>query len=463
MSTVRKVHVKWGKRKFSDIEVDITQPAIVFKMQLYSLSGVGPESQKILVKGKMLEDTTDMQALDLKDGATLMMMGTPDESIVKAPTSASVFIEDLPPDIAEAMQSSLPAGIDNIGNTCYLNATVQCLRAVTPLMDSVKSFNAGLTTRDPNDAFIGSYRDLINNLDRIGAATDPTFFNVIFRTLHPQFQEEERGGHRQQDADEAWNAILTSLALRLRSPSSPAASNLVDELFGIRFQSTMNCLEAPDEPATTTTDTTRKLSCHITGETNYLLEGIKLALSETITKRSPVLSRDASYSKKTIATHLPPWLTVHFVRFYYKAQQRERAKILRNVQFPRVLDLIDICGDETQRVLRKRRARAIELRDNKNKMTDDGAPSDAAAPAEEVPPSPGFTAQFELKAVLTHIGRTLDGGHYIGWVHRKGDEWLKFDDKTVSVCNFDEDIAKLSGGGDWHTAYLCLYQQRNED
>ena len=33
----------------------------------------------------------------------------------------------------------------------------------------------------------------------------------------------------------------------------------------------------------------------------------------------------------------------------------------------------------------------------------------------------------------------------------------KFDDDKVSQVNEDE-IVKLQGGGDWHTAYICLYQ-----
>jgi ubiquitin carboxyl-terminal hydrolase 14 len=43
------------------------------------------------------------------------------------------------------------------------------------------------------------------------------------------------------------------------------------------------------------------------------------------------------------------------------------------------------------------------------------------------------------------------------------DVWLKFDDKNVTTCTFEDDILKLAGGGDWHTAYLCLYQERKEE
>ncbi|KAI4879829.1 hypothetical protein NFI96_002175 [Prochilodus magdalenae] len=39
------------------------------------------------------------------------------------------------------------------------------------------------------------------------------------------------------------------------------------------------------------------------------------------------------------------------------------------------------------------------------------------------------------------------------------DEWVKFDDDKVSVVT-PEDILKLSGGGDWHIAYVLLYGPR---
>lgn len=39
------------------------------------------------------------------------------------------------------------------------------------------------------------------------------------------------------------------------------------------------------------------------------------------------------------------------------------------------------------------------------------------------------------------------------------DEWFKFDDDKVSVVS-PEDILRLSGGGDWHIAYVLLYGPR---
>lgn len=68
------------------------------------------------------------------------------------------------------------------------------------------------------------------------------------------------------------------------------------------------------------------------------------------------------------------------------------------------------------------------------------------------------TGNYELVAVVTHKGRSADGGHYVGWVHQHGDNWLCFDDDIVTSVKSD-DILQLRGGGDWHTAYLTIYRK----
>lgn len=47
----------------------------------------------------------------------------------------------------------------------------------------------------------------------------------------------------------------------------------------------------------------------------------------------------------------------------------------------------------------------------------------------------------------------------ISFSSRSLDEWIKFDDDKVSTVT-PEDILRLSGGGDWHIAYVLLYGPR---
>ena len=75
-----KVTVSWQRQAFP-VEVDAGQLPLVFKMQLYSLTGVPPERQKIMVKGGMLKDDSDWGAVGLKEGQKLMMMGTAEKVV----------------------------------------------------------------------------------------------------------------------------------------------------------------------------------------------------------------------------------------------------------------------------------------------------------------------------------------------------------------------------------------------
>ena len=49
------VNVKWGKEKFENVEIDTSEPPEVFKAQLFALSGVPPDRQKIMAKGTSLK------------------------------------------------------------------------------------------------------------------------------------------------------------------------------------------------------------------------------------------------------------------------------------------------------------------------------------------------------------------------------------------------------------------------
>lgn len=53
---VYTVKVKWGKETFKDVHVDTDGDILDFKTQLYSLSCVPIERQKIMCGGKTLKD-----------------------------------------------------------------------------------------------------------------------------------------------------------------------------------------------------------------------------------------------------------------------------------------------------------------------------------------------------------------------------------------------------------------------
>lgn len=66
MNVVLSVKVKWGKENYPDIEVNTDEDPLVFKAQLFALTGVQPERQKVMLKGTTLKDS-DWGDIKLKD------------------------------------------------------------------------------------------------------------------------------------------------------------------------------------------------------------------------------------------------------------------------------------------------------------------------------------------------------------------------------------------------------------
>jgi len=247
-------------------------------------------------------------------------------------------------------------------------------------------------------------------------------------------------------------------------------------------------LEA-DEPPTVKTDTFVKLTCHITPQTSFLLPGLKEALEEPLSKKNDSLGREAKYVRSSRVSRLPYYLNVQFMRFEWRADSKMKAKIVKPIEFPMILDVYDLCTPELQKTFLPRR-KAIEeaeekkLQHEREKMkrkaedqekgsqATETAQQDKDKTTEKEPAKPANSdrpralvndsGKYELIAVLTHKGRSADSGHYIAWVKQEDDKWLKFDDEKVSMVN-NEEIVKLNGkgGADWNIAYLCLYRTYN--
>lgn len=471
------VTVKWNKETIS-VPLDTDESPETFKEVLSAYTGVEPSRQTVMMKGQTLKD--DWSKFKLKDGVQFLMMGTPGEQAPKAPEKATVFLEDLQE--GDIPTDGTKLGLMNVGNTCYMNATLQCLRTVPELVQVVNTFSR----RNPrSNQLLTQLAGLYNNLDTAKKVDDIKMsvltFWMTLQQQNPQFAQMNEGHPAQQDANECWLTIMRNFQ---DVPSLDAAKNLqpaltngrsfADQFFGITQTSTLKCLDAPDEAPTTTTEMQHQLRCHIEKDVGFLMAGVKQSMTEEIAKHSASLGRDARYSKVSHLTRLPAYLTVSYVRFYFKRQAQENCKIRKDVKFSLTLDAFELCSPELQERLKPARDDFMHSADYETALlasdTDKGK---AKAKEAKEEPTELFPSEFpddvgsnnsgfyELSAVLTHKGRSSDSGHYVAWVREKGNKWLLFDDDKVTPQT-EEDILKLSGtgGADWHTAYILLYSSK---
>jgi ubiquitin carboxyl-terminal hydrolase 14 len=503
-----------------------------------------------------LKDDFDFSTVDIAAAVSkakgaplnLLLMGSAAE--LTGPKTKTVFLEDLPPEEIARVQE--PSGLENLGNTCYLNSVVQCLRAAPQLRRALNAYTP--TTTSAQTLLLSSLRDTLNQLDR---TTDPVPPSALVRSTKMAFPEFARtgpnGAPMQQDAEEFYSGLMTIAAAELKEDrqikaalpfATPeelgGATNLIDALFGLKMEETLTCDEfddkgssaggddnmqvdggdnanTPIEPPVKTYDLHRKLVCNIQGgsvgsaQTNvsHLAEGISLSLNGTIEKRSEVLGRDASWTRKQRIARLPPILAIQFGRFYWKPTPDSqdhagvKCKVMKPVAFNSTFDVYEFCSDDVKKELKKSRDKALkEEEDRINKKLkgeteekseepmdvedDEEAAALKAALAMSVqdeddkpsPVGPGlpadFQGQYELFAVVTHKGRDADGGHYMAWVKASNssgtvekiadtdednEDWFVFDDDEVSPCK-TEDVLKLKGGGDYAMSYINFYRAK---
>ncbi|KAH7547191.1 ubiquitin carboxyl-terminal hydrolase 6 [Ziziphus jujuba] len=478
------VSVKWQKELFKAVEIDTTQSPYLFKCQLYDLTGVPPERQKIMVKGGLLKDDADWSTLGVKEGQKLMMMGTADE-IVKAPEKGPVFMEDLPEE-EQAVAVGHSAGLFNLGNTCYMNSTVQCLHSVPELKSALIKYSHSGRSNDVDQTshmLTIATRDLFNELDKSVKPVAPMQFWMVLRKKYPQFGQLHNNYFMQQDAEECWTQLLYTLSQSLRSSGSSENPDAVKDLFGIELVSRVHCQESGEESSET--ETVYSLKCHISHEVNHLHEGLKHGLKSELEKNSPSLGRSAIYLKEARITGLPRYLTIQFVRFFWKRESNQKAKILRKVDYPLELDVYDLCSEDLRKTLeaprqklRDEEGKKLGLKatgkssgssssDNDVKMSEAEGSSNGSGETSKATSSEGVSSEketqvtgiYDLVAVLTHKGRSADSGHYVAWVKQENGKWIEYDDDNP-IPQREEDITKLSGGGDWHMAYICMYKAR---
>ncbi|KAL8435606.1 hypothetical protein ACSSS7_002377 [Eimeria intestinalis] len=457
--------VKWGTKSFS-VQIDPNEPFDVFQAQLYTLTGVPFERQKILCKGKTLKTDDDLRAAVSAGVVKLMLMGTAEDKVEsQPPPEKTVFVEDLTPAqqaalLREKKIELLPSGVVNLGNTCYLASVFQMLRPAKEFTLLMKDH----VSVAPGTAHLAAEGDR-GALRRLCLAIKD-FYLECERTTEPVTP------YLLQDAEECLSCLMTAVneclepgsaeKLKISLPYVPqnAGSSPLDLLFGVQMQvTTKRSSEGEAAPRSgVQIERHRKLTCFLgtpQKPVSTIDESLKFSLGDEVVQVGSSSAGANGAADTLIRTNkissLALYLIVHFMRFEWKTggAESEKAKICRSVKFSQTLDMYTYCTKELQDSFKVGRA-VVALRrereassggakdtssgssaaDGTSENTTSAASSSPAASADKeeakAPASetadilslagkPCPTGTYQLLSVVTHQGRYADSGHYVGW------------------------------------------------
>ncbi|KAF8839000.1 cysteine proteinase, partial [Paxillus ammoniavirescens] len=361
------------------------------------------------------------------------------------------------------------AGLKNLGNTCYMNATIQCLSATVP-------FSRFFTD--------GGWKNAVNMLNPLGTkgSLAAAFANILYEMSHSELPHltpvsfrksicshaAQFSGSSQHDSQEFLTFLLDGLHEDLnrvltkpRNESTPEReaeleklpqqvaseqeweiyrmrnNSLVVDYFQGQFRNRMECLTC--QHTSTTYNSFMYLSLPIPSPKSQskvsLYSCLNAFVKEEVLEKSeawhcPKCKALRKATKNLSLSRLPPVLLIHLKRFSVKGPFTDKIETV--VDFPlRGLDLTNYMPPPLP----------------PDMLKGCGNPSRAnvnSDPRVQVPPY-----RYDLYGVTNHFG-SLSNGHYTAFVASRGG-WLYCDDSRIVTTDAREVVGR--------PAYVLYYKR----
>ncbi|KAJ1917890.1 deubiquitinating enzyme [Mycoemilia scoparia] len=478
----QKIVLSWKGKKF-DLEAEPNDTLADIRFKILSCTEVSPEHQKLIVAGKTLKaEEENFFKLNPKNKDLFMIeMKKPANPI---PTSVAedddddVESKDNKGKAADAMdvekeEGDIPTGLKNLGNTCFMNATIQCLNTV-PIIRKSLADSPNIDESDPNDAtFTRSLGKLIGEISKseYNFIIPDNFLSSLEKRYPEMVEKDEKlPVFVQQDAEECWLKILSSLNRSLKTKDGVS----IKKYFSGQFETTLTNTESKEEEPIANHEEFLKIATGITKESRHLNQSILESFTQTLEKESPTLGRSAKYESKTLISRLPEYLTIHLLRFEFRKGVTNTAKIMKEVDLPMELNMAHHCTKPLKEKFLKVQRHLEKVHDSPESVTETF--DQVVDPEIKADVGSNQTGLYELTALITHQGRSANSGHYIAWArvdeseypsgydkHKRNADmklWYQFNDHEVTML-YQKDIRNLFGGrGDSPTAYLGLYSAK---
>ncbi|XVE65301.1 hypothetical protein DITRI_Ditri07aG0169800 [Diplodiscus trichospermus] len=321
----------------------------------------------------------------------------------------------------EDKPTGVGAGLGNLGNTCFMNAVLQCFTHTVPFVLGLRSLNHH---GKPCDRYIEGFCLLCALRDHIELSLNSSggvvFPSKIFDNLNYISSCFQR--YHQEDAHEFLQCLLDRLEsccsdLNIKNILSSPDDNLVKKVFGGRLVSRLCCCNCGH--ISYTYEPLNDLSLEIED-----MDSLPAAL-ESFTKVEKIedlqmkftcnnCEKEVSVEKQLMLDQAPSIATFHLKRF--KTAGTFVEKIDKHVVFPLELDLLPY---------------TVVTERSKEEF------------------------KYQLYAVVKHSGLGPTSGHYVCYIRSSPNTWHELNDSRVTSV---AEEAVLS-----QEAYILLYAKQGID
>jgi len=196
---VLQISAKTLTGKLIPIEAEASDTVFRLKEKLCEAEGISVEQQRLVFAGKELEDWSTLSLNRIHNHSTVFLLVRPQSS-----SSSSS-----PPVVSSQFVGA--RGLFNLGNTCYMNSTLQALSAIVPLRKYYRSgdFKADISTAplSMDGRLATSFANLLNLMwENACSALSPVDIKKLVAERRPEF-----GGSQQHDAQEMLMLLLDGL------------------------------------------------------------------------------------------------------------------------------------------------------------------------------------------------------------------------------------------------------------
>ncbi|XP_062382130.1 ubiquitin carboxyl-terminal hydrolase 37-like [Sardina pilchardus] len=295
-------------------------------------------------------------------------------------------------------------GLPNLGQTCYVNATLQCLIHLQALRTQLLRQEAVWSAR-PEALLVSTFVELI----RLRGSSDMDMkAAVVFEfkeTIALRNQEFE--GNSQNDAHEFLSECLQMLSAigQKLAMGDVAYQCPVDTLLSFQLRYTRTCQSCGVESSREELNTMLSLDLAQQGSVR---KSLQLYFAETSVEYRCDCCGGRGSSLRCHFHTLPQVLILHLKRFCPLTLSKQHQAVMLDPYLH-----LTALGERTEEAIRTPPARA------------------SSVGAETGTETTETSSQYKLISILSHIGSDATSGHYIADCRERPGQWVLYNDHNV--------------------------------